>query len=503
MKVLLVHRDRDFDRQAALPAHAAALTQDLGLDALFDAMAGDDKFLRDVAQRVILGSTAGEVDELRYRQDILRDCLRLPEVARRIYDVALGALEAKRKHWGFFGLSSRYPGSVLSSAVGLMKTYVAGLRELRAVTDAHASDFASEGLRRLCAMVAAELDDDYLARVEAELGELEFRHGILITATLGTGMAITGHVLRRPRGRPGWVERWFGKAPGYTVKLAERDEPGARALGALHDHGINNVANALAQSAEHVERFFTQLCTELAFYLGCTNLHGRLAALGAPTCFPEPAPRGSRRRHAAGLYDPALALGAARAPVGNELAADGASLVVITGANQGGKTTLLRALGVAQLMLHAGMFVAAEALSAEVTSGVFTHWKREEDTAMQSGKLDEELRRVGQLADAVAPDALVLFNESFASTNEREGSELARQITRALVERRVVVGFVTHLYDFARTAQAHPPAPAVFLRAERREDGTRTFKLLPGLPLATSFGADLFARVFGAPLDGA
>jgi hypothetical protein len=501
MKVLLVYRDRDFDPQAPLPAHGPALAQDLGVDALADAMGGEDAFLHDIARKVILGSTAGDVETIRYRQGILGDCLRHTAVAQRMYDVAVGAIEAKRTHW-YFGATSRYPPSILSSAVELMKLYVGSLRELRAISDAHAAEFASEGLRRLCAMLAAELPDAYLARIEAQLAELEFRHGILITATLGTANEITGHVLRRPHGRPGWMERWFGKAPpGYTVKLAERDEPGARALGDLRDRGIIGVANALAQSVDHVESFFIQLRSELAFYLGCASLHGKLAALGAPTCIPDPAPRGSRARHATGLYDPTLALAAGCAPVRSDLAADGASLVVITGANQGGKTTFLRALGVAQLMLHAGMFVAAEAFSGETTSGVFTHWKREEDTALQSGKLDEELRRVSDLAEALAPDAFALFNESFASTNEREGSELARQIVRALVERRVVVAFVTHLYDFAHTVHARPPAPAVFLRAERRDDGTRTFKLVPAPPLATSFGADLYAKIFGGPLQ--
>jgi len=70
---------------------------------------------------------------------------------------------------------------------------------------------------------------------------------------------------------------------------------------------------------------------------------------------------------------------------------------------------------------------------------------------MRSGKLDEELRRLSELADVLAPGALVLFNESFASTNEREGSEIARQVVSALLERRIKVAFVTHLHDLART----------------------------------------------------
>ena len=64
--------------------------------------------------------------------------------------------------------------------------------------------------------------------------------------------------------------------------------------------------------------------------------------------------------------------------VGNDVHGGGKSLVVITGANQGGKSTFLRSVGLAQLMMQCGMFVAAE-VTGPVCTGVFTHYKREED----------------------------------------------------------------------------------------------------------------------------
>ena len=115
---------------------------------------------------------------------------------------------------------------------------------------------------------------------------------------------------------------------------------------------------------------------------------------------------------------------------------------------------------------------------------------------MRSGKLDEELSRMSTIVDSLREGAMVLLNESFASTNEREGSEIARQIVRALLERGVKVLFVTHLYDLAEGFYRVPPGPAIFLRAERLSDGRRTFKVLEGEPLTTSFGADVYARVF-------
>jgi DNA mismatch repair ATPase MutS len=200
-----------------------------------------------------------------------------------------------------------------------------------------------------------------------------------------------------------------------------------------------------------------------------------------------------------GLYDVCLSLGTADRVVGNEVAGDGKSLVMITGANRGGKSTFLRSVGLAWLMMQGGMFVAAEEFRAHVCRGLFTHFKREEDATMESGKLDEELRRMSAIADMIRPGCVLLCNESFASTNEREGSEIARQIIRALLERGVEVFFVTHLFDLAQGFHRQATDGALFLRADRE----RSFRLTEGEPLPTSFGEDVYRRIFGPQLDGA
>ena len=138
---------------------------------------------------------------------------------------------------------------------------------------------------------------------------------------------------------------------------------------------------------------------ELAFYIACLNLSERLHEQGLPIAVPVPHANGEPILAFTGLYDVCLSLQTDDTMVGNDLAADGGP-VVITGANQGGKSTLLRGIGVAQLMLQCGMFVGATSFEADVRDALFTHFKREEDAAMQHGKLDEELARMSTIIGA-------------------------------------------------------------------------------------------------------
>ena len=83
--------------------------------------------------------------------------------------------------------------------------------------------------------------------------------------------------------------------PVYSFHFHPRDESGARALSELRDRGVNLVANALAQSTDHILSFFNMLRTELAFYVGCLNLREQLAKKGEPICFPFPTAAQERR----------------------------------------------------------------------------------------------------------------------------------------------------------------------------------------------------------------
>jgi DNA mismatch repair ATPase MutS len=462
MKVFLMHHDRDF-ALAPLPANADALSQDLELGTLLSAMAGGNQFLLEVSENALLVGLT-DPTEIAYRQRVLVDCLEHPEVVREIYDVALEAIHGERRV--YFPLYSATPGRILSRSVEVLELFVAKLRRLRQIADEHAGGFTSDGFLRLFAMLVEELDDAYFQAVEESLKELRFKGGLLISARPGAGSKGVQHMLRRAPEEASLIKRVSRRdRVGYSFEIHPRDEAGMRDLSDLRDRGVNLVANALGQSTDHIVSFFSALLAELAFYMGALNLHQRLAEKGEPICFPIALPRGEIALSTDGLSDVSLTLTVDPRVVGNDVCADGKTLLVITGANQGGKSTLLRSLGLAQLMMQCGMFVVAESFRANVCDGILSHYKRAEDRSMESGKLDEELARMSQIAEHITPGCMLLCNESFACTNEREGSEIARQIVRVLLEMGVKVLFVTHQFDFAHSIYV--------------SDGTRHFSFAP------------------------
>ena len=497
MKAHLLYRDQDFDLQRKLPWNEEALTQDLALNTLLSAMARSDQFVFEVARKVIFLGLDNDLETIRHRQAILQDCLSQSAVIRELYTVAVEAAARAKKH--YLGALARDPDWVLRLSIELMEAFLGMIKKLREIADSHADAFVSAGWTEFFTMVKRELSDDYLAGVEYHLEQLKFRKGALLSAQLGKGNKGSHYVLRvSPSPEGNWLTRLFAEQPpSYSFSIHPRDESGARALGELQNRGISSAANALAQAADHVSSFFSMLRTELAFYVGCVNMHEDLFQKGATTCFPSPAIADERRLSFRGLYDASLALSLDQRVVGNDADADKQDLVIVTGANQGGKSTFLRSVGLAQLMMQSGMFVPADSFDSSVCDGLFTHYKREEDTSMKSGKLDEELSRMSDIVNHITPHAMVLFNESFAATNEREGSEIARQILSALLEKRVKMVCVTHLYELARGFYERNMGNVLFLRAERQADGVRTFKLIEGEPLQTSFGEDLYKNIFG------
>ena len=466
------------------------LRRDLDLRTLAQGIAGEDEVICETLLSAMFAPLR-DPGLLRYRHEVLRDVLACPEEADRLYQVCLDAdrMRASVGSWlKNYDLSATYSG-----AVDYLLGFSTLLRQLRELASEFQPRFRSAGFSALFRSLREELSEEYLETIRRELEGQKLEDGVFFSARLNGSLESVDYVMHR-RERSIRDLRVF-KGQRYELGKEANDDKDASDLVKRQERAINNVANALAQAADYLASFFDRLRRELGFYIGGLRFTQKMQELGMPWCIPELTAEKSNSRSWEELYDVSLACKNKAAVVGNTLTAENKKLYIVTGANQGGKTTFLRSFGQAQLMAQCGLPVGAKGYSAPYRGAVFTHFRQEEDRFLKSGKLDKELEWMSRITDRVRPGDLVLFNESFASTNEREGSEIGREITEALLECGVEVVAVSHLHMFAASFRGREEAQ--FLLAERLDGGRRTFRLLPGEPEETAYGEDIYRRVFG------
>lgn len=167
----------------------------------------------------------------------------------------------------------------------------------------------------------------------------------------------------------------------------------------------------------------------------------------------------------------------------------------MTGANQGGKSTFLRSLGIAQVMCQAGMFVAAKRYPLHAYEDIFTHFTRREDVTMNMGKFEEELKRMEQILCRAGKNTLILLNESFATTTEVTAFQIAMDLTHACLENCVTTWIVTHITKYAKELYREGYDDVLFLSAGRQADKEVRFTMYEKEPGDTSYGLELYEQM--------
>ena len=484
MKVHLLAHDETFSRSQSLPYNVDELKTDLGLISIINFMADGDEIIRN-SVGVALLSPLTESRKILYRQAVLSDCLQSSEKVRELYALVQNALTSQeQRHWQFSVLQT--VTEQFNCGLLRLKSLLEVLRKLRAFSEQNATLFRSEGFQRFLRDQRENLDNDFFQQSDDLMEQLQFKNGMLIGASLSKTGRSFGHNLLRYE--PAASTKWDREA--YYVN--ENDVKGTSDLLHRREIAMSDSNRIMVRAVYYIVDYLRSLQQELAFYVGCLNLYEKLKEHGIPICIPTISP--TKQWVSTNLYELNVGLSSEN-PVCNNLSLS-QCCYVITGADLGGKTTFLKSIGQSQLMLQCGMFVAAAQHQAPIVKGVYTHFQREEDHELIYGKLEEELSRMSNIIDNLNREALVLFDESFCSTNEREGSDIAWQVTKALLSQDITVFTVTHLYPFAKRLYDQHATDTAFLCAERLPDGTRTKRIVYGSPQRTSFSEDLYKEVF-------
>jgi hypothetical protein len=431
--------------------------RDLNLDQVVAAVAGDREE-RDLISTVLFRPLQ-DADAVRYRQEVFQD-LEEPALldavqrfSRQISDVRahLRQLEQMRDHhqrqgW-FLDAAAVYCEAVASLAGHHLASARPVSRALRGFRDYLVAYATSPGFTALASDTRDRKDD--LGRIRYCVGirgdrvevsryaeEADYSTAVLQTFERFKQGATRDYLIR------------YRIQPGMNHVAAQITAMVAR----LFPDEFAGLEEYCRQHAGFLDEEIARADRELQFYLAYLDYIGPVRAAGLRFCYPEVSASSTGVR-ADATFDLALArkLVTGRKPVvTNDFRLDAPErVIVVTGPNQGGKTTFARTFGQLHHLAAVGCPVPGRDARLFLPDRLFTHFEREEDLAAMTGKLEDDLIRIGGILRAATGRSIIILNETFASTTSQDAGFLGTKLLTKVMRLGALCVYVTFVDELA------------------------------------------------------
>jgi DNA mismatch repair protein MutS len=464
------------------------------------------EFFRDLnLDQIVASATAGreaydltpffhrpldDPDVILYRQEVMRD-LEDRALYERIGAFA-AAMQEMRRHLRAAGEShnrlSQWRWFLDAAAIycGAVRRLTDGLAE--GAPRSRGFRGLAEHLRRYAGSAAfRELYAD-AERVAAELGAV--RYCIRIR-----GGAVTVTRYEDEADYSAEIEATFAKfrqgaVKDYSTKFSEFagmnhvEAQIVELVAKLYPDVFRGLGEFCGRHEDFLEPTIAAFDREVQFYLAYLQYIGTLRHAGLPFCYPQVS-RQTKAEHGSDVFDLALAdkrVAEGAAIVLNDFRLDGDERVlVVSGPNQGGKTTFARTFGQLHYLASLGCPVPGRSARLFLCDRIFTHFEKEEKVENLRGKLQDDMLRIHRVLAEATPDSLIVMNEIFSSTALEDAVFLATEIMRRILERGCLAVCVTFLDELAGlsdsvvsmvgTVVPENPAQRTFKIVRRPADG--------------------------------
>jgi DNA mismatch repair protein MutS len=471
-----------------------AFVKDLDLAALLGSVPFYSENTRKLAMDVV-ADRGSDMRTVQYRQEVLQDLVSSESLLDSVQRIP--SLLNEMAYWALYFIGE----PSLSRGIHLLREYrkfintppdlsQAKSKELKEVESYLADIKASDEFTGLCG---------FLDTV-GNLGGVVFRVSLDWDGTPAR-MTAMELVQKDPQDKSG-ILAFFEKLLGRR-KFEEtlQNSSGPNETGRIFQKFIDRQFVPIVTAYLEQIREVMLLLEPLAFYVGFAEYFVDLKKQGFGICRPKLLPVEDRRMTVHNARNPLLATEKhdGQRVVPNDIghSAD-QNMFVITGPNNGGKTTYVRTVGLVQLMAQKGLFVTAESAEVSFVDGIYTHFVSPDDITKGEGRYRNELMRVKEILEDATPYSLVILDEPCGGTSYEEGCRQSLVVLDGIHKLGPATYFTTHMHPVAEAVDQGRYPAARNLSVECRYDGKKikyTYKVKAGAS-GKSYGEEI-ARDIG------
>ncbi len=445
-----------------------------------------------------------EPEVIRYRQDVMRDLENedlfalVSHFSEAVFDLDW-RLEAL---YNVLGSEKSYENNYLARGRML---YCAELycKEVTALSEGlRGMDVRSSGLRSLAGYLDEYRRSDFFVKLEGDIGRLRYRlDSVSYNMLINNGQIR----VRKYEGQPdlsAQVIEMFDKfrrdgVKDYRKKLS--NEPVANHVEAAV---LNMVAKYYRDIFAELDAFcesrlrfqdaaITRFAGEVQFYIAWLDHIRPLRAAGLHFNYPHLSETAEHLYNYQG-FDLALALKKQGAVVTNDFVLEAPErIIVVTGPNQGGKTTFARAFGQLHWLMSLGLCVPGSESALYLFDGILTHFGREEDLSTLNGKLQDDLVRLRELLDKATSGSVIIVNEIFSSTTLSDALVLGERMMDAFAKLGAPAVVVTFLDELARRGEE---TVSMMSTVKEEDPSQRTYKIIRKPPDGLAYAMHIAGR---------